>query len=101
MTPRSDLNRRRHAAIQKFLDDNVDLFGITPADDVGEGPFMLTDWLLVIHLRDLSVDVETSGDATEVRAAFFRLGMGYSQKLGMIAALDEGVRFPRVVEDDD
>lgn len=101
MSARTDLVKARHQAIQRFLDDNVDLFGIQEADDVGTGPFILTDWCLVLHLRDMGVDDDTQ-EPNEVRAAFFRPGMGYSQRRGMVVALDEGIQFPRaIVEDDD
>lgn len=92
------LRNRRARLIQEFLDSHSDDLGVVSDDDVGDGPFMLTDWCLVLHLRDLSID-EWSGEPTEVRAAFFRPGMGYSQKLGLIAALDEGIRYPRTLDE--
>lgn len=82
------------------MDDNAELFGIQEADHISGTHFILTDWMLVLHMRDLEVD-EYSDEANEVRAAFFRPGMGYSQKLGMVEALNEGVRFPRVLDDED
>lgn len=33
----------RVRAIEKFLDDNAGVFGVTATDDVGDGPFVLTD----------------------------------------------------------
>lgn len=95
-TPVDELRKKRHLLIQKFLDENADVLGITSTDDVGTGPFVLTDWCMVIHLRDLSVD-DYSCDSNEVRAAFFRPGMGYSQKLGLIASFDEAARVPRAL----
>lgn len=100
MSDRLELSHKRHQAIQAFLDENAELFGITETDDVGEGPFFLTDWGLVLHLRDMSVEDHTY-EPNEVRAAFFRPGMGYSAKIGMIAALDEGIRFPRHMNDEE
>ena len=85
--------------IEQFLADNAATLGVADVDGVGEGPFMLTDWCLTIHLRDMSVD-DYSIEPNEVRAAFFRPGMSYSQRLGLLAALDEGVRFPRQCDGD-
>jgi hypothetical protein len=98
MGQRTELTKERHRAIAKFLDDNAELFAIKEVDDVGDGPYILSDWCLALQMRDLSVDDE-SGEPNEARAAFFRPGMTHSQKLGLIASLDEGVRFPRVLDE--
>jgi hypothetical protein len=96
-----ELKLRRHKAIEKFLEDHAELFGIQPADAIDGGPFIIRDWCVMMTQLDLDDLEEGTLFPCEVSAAFFRPGMTYSQKLGLIQSLDESVRNPRMLDDPD
>lgn len=84
---KTDIVTRRREAIQKFLEDNAELF-----TEPG-GPWMLADWVLATQHIDLSMP------ESEMVSFWFRPGMTESQRLGLIDVFDDAVRSDELEEE--
>ena len=89
----SDLYRQRSEAVEKFLQDNAELFAADSEDLDIEGPQMITGAILILRAR------YAGGEGELCVSINVPYGLGLTEEMGMLAR-ETAVCQHRLVRDD-